>query len=162
MPRQPIWLVVFPGHADRLSTPSTTSSSSHSAETKQVLSMLWLWCRKASASLEHIYQVPIRMGWSCCQSSPPSLLSISLLPSLVLGQWLFLTHVRCLVVASLALTSSALFQPIMPGVNAGVSTWVPRVMLQFFYSILFRALRLRTHNYWTAECPYRVMTGTLA
>jgi len=122
--------VVFPGHTAQRSTPVTPSSTYHSAETKQALSTWWLWCRDASASLEHIYQVSVRMGWSYCQSSPPSLLSSSLLLSLVLGQWLLLIHVWCLVAASLALTPSALFQPVTPGVNAGISTWLPTVLLR--------------------------------
>lgn len=121
--------VVFPGHTTWLSTLFTPHSSCHSRETKEVFSMWWLWCRVVLASLEHFNQKPIRMVWSCCQPPPSSLLFTRLLWSLVLAQWLLLIHVKCLVVASLAL---ALFQPIVPGVNAGISAWLPKVLLQQF------------------------------
>lgn len=75
----PMSPVVFPGHTTQVSTPFIPDSTYYSGETKQVLSMWWLRCGEALASLEHIYQLAIKMGWSFCQSSPPSLLSTRLL-----------------------------------------------------------------------------------
>lgn len=128
----PMSVLMFPHHSSA-QHPHSPSRAYNNAETKQVLSMWCLCCREVSASLEHIYQVPIRMGTPCSQSSPPSLLSISLSQSLVLGQWLLLIHVWCLV-ASSALVSSALFQATIAGVSAGIAIGLLWVLFQQFFT----------------------------
>lgn len=148
-------VLLFP-HCSSAQHPHSPSRTYNNAETKQVLSTWCLCYTEVSASLEHIYRVPITMGTSCSQSSPPSLLSTSISWSLVLGQWLLLIHVWCLV-ASSALVSSALFQPIMAGVNAGVPTALGPVSA-VFHSILFQGLSLPTNTCWRTEYPNWLMT----
>ncbi|KAK2523270.1 Gdnf [Columba guinea] len=58
----PMSPVVFPGHTTQVSTPFIPNSTYYSGETKQVLSMWWLRCGEALASLEHIYQLAIKMA----------------------------------------------------------------------------------------------------